>query len=415
MQAVDPLNEYLPHLERMIHAIQSERYDDLYRQYAEVDQIFGMLYGTYIDELQYLAAGEVHNSVAVKIGEQFHTLKPCIQSLHDELSLREFGPAIEHLEELKEHSLKLFSLFGEFKQAAAEGPKFSEIPYTHELIRVTRHYLEGNLALEAVQGRLDIFCQYHELLENQIAALVPSEPERKTFEERMPDLQEAVDIQMHAIEDMDVALERLDHEALEEALDHLAEAAEVLVDVYNALQRADLEPRKVSCIRCGADNSIDSRLCGSCGAVLPQSAGMGIPVSTVALEEDGSAVDSGESEEVRRIRGVVESARLSSDPGELMSALSDYRTRWERNQRQFERLESPPAELPAEQAQLLGHARETFAEAMAILQEALQLLEDGATVLDLNLMDAGLSRMHEGELVFKEFAKDFEQAQRMTE
>ena len=52
MQAVDPLNEYLPHLERMIHAIQSERYDDLYRQYAEVDQIFGMLYGTYIDELQ---------------------------------------------------------------------------------------------------------------------------------------------------------------------------------------------------------------------------------------------------------------------------------------------------------------------------------------------------------------------------
>ena len=74
-----------------------------------------------------------------------------------------------------------------------------------------------------------------------------------------------------------------------------------------------------------------------------------------------------------------------------------------------------PAELPAEQAQLLSHARETFAEAMAILQEALQLLEDGSTVLDSNLMEAGLSRMHEGELVFKDFAKDFEQAQGMTE
>lgn len=415
MQSVDPINEFLPHLEQMIHAIQNERYDALYRQYAELDQIFGMLYGTYIDELQYLAAGEPHNSVAVKIGEQFLTLKPCLQALHNELSLREFGPAVEHLEELKEHSLKLFTLFSEYKQVAAVGPKFSEIPYTHELIRVTRHYLQGNLSLEAVQGRLDIFCQYHELLENQVTNLVPSEPERKTFEERMPDLQEAIDIQMHAIEDMDVALERHDHVALEEALDHLAEAAEVLVEIYNALQRADLEPRKISCIRCGADNSIDARLCGSCGAVLPQSAGMGAPVSTVALEEDGSAIDSGESEEVARLRGLVESAQLSNDPGDLLQALSDYRARWERNQRQFDRLESPPTELPAEQAQLLGHARETFAEAMAILQEALQLLEDGATVLDLNLMEAGLNRMHEGELVFREFAKDFEQAQNMTE
>jgi hypothetical protein len=30
-------------------------------------------------------------------------------------------------------------------------------------------------------------------------------------------------------------------------------------------------------------------------------------------------------------------------------------------------------------------------------------------------MEAGLSRMHEGELVFKDFAKDFERAQGMTE
>ena len=120
---MDPLKEYLPHLEQMIHAIQSEQYDALYRQYAELDQIYGMLYGTYIEELQYLAVDDPHNEVAVEIGEQFALLRPCIQSLHDELSLREFSQAIDHLEELKAHSLELFTLFGQYKEVAAAGTK----------------------------------------------------------------------------------------------------------------------------------------------------------------------------------------------------------------------------------------------------------------------------------------------------
>jgi ribosomal protein L40E len=414
MQAMDPLNDHLPHLDMMIQAIQNERYDSIYEQYAELDQIYGMLYGTYIQELQYLAADDPHNSVAEKIGEQFLELRPYIQALHDDLSLREYSEAVENLEELKEHTLQLFSLFAEYKRVAASGPKYSDIPYTQELIRVCRHYLSGDLAMEAVQGRLDIFCQFHELLETQISTLIPSPPERKTFEERMPDLDDALDIQMHAIEDLDLALERGDNELIEETLEHLTEAAEVLVEVYQALQKADLEPRKICCIRCGADNSIDSRLCGACGAVLPQSAGIGT-VSTIALEEDGSNVASVESEELTRMRGLVDEAQVKNDPGELLDAISDYRTRWERNQRHFESLDEPPADLPPAQLELLSQARQTFADAMKSLQESMQLLEDGATVLDLGLMEVGLTRMQEGESLFGEFAKEFERAQEMAE
>lgn len=409
------LKDHLPHLDMMIQAIQNGRYDTLYEQYAELDQIFGMLYGTYIEELQYLAADDPQNEVAHKIGEQFLELRPYIQALHDDLSLKEFAEAAANLEELKIQTERLFSLFAEYKRVAALGHSYSEIPYTHELIRVTRHYLKGELSLEAVQGRLDIFCQYHELLENQVATLVPSPPERKTFEERMPDLHEAMELQLHAIEDLDLALERNDHEAVEQALEHLAEAADVLVEVYNALQKADLEPRKISCIRCGAENSIDARLCGKCGAVLPQSAALATPVSTIALEEDGTAVAAEESEEAARMRDLVQSAQLGNDPTELLKGISEFRARWERNQRQFERLQAPPPEVPAEHLEILNAARETFAEAMTLLGEAMQFLEDGATVLDPRLLETGLARMHEGESVFREFAKEFERAQQMTE
>jgi hypothetical protein len=306
-------------------------------------------------------------------------------------------------------------LFAEYKRLAASGETYSEIPYTQELIRVCRHYLKGELAREAVIGRLDIFCQFHELLETQISTLIPSPPERKTFEERILDLHDALEIQLHAVEDLDLALERGDNELLEEALESLAEAADVLVEVYHALQKADLEPRRISCIRCAADNSIDSRLCGSCGAVLPQSAGLETPLSTIALEEDGTAVAHGESEEVARMRDLIGAAQLKNDPGELLDAVRDYRTRWERSQRQFDRMEEPPADLPSAQLELLTHARRTFARAMAVLQDAMQLLEDGATVLDPGLLDAGLSKMHEGESIFRDFTKTFEQAQEMTE
>ena len=414
MQALDPLNNHLPHLDMMIKAIQNERYDALYEQYAELDQIYGMLYGTYIEELQYLAADDPHNSVAEQIGEQFLQLRPSIQALHDDLSLREFSEAVENLEELKELTLKLFSLFAEYKRVAASGVVYAEIPYTQELIRVCRHYLDGELAMGAVLGRLDIFCKFHELLESQITTVIPSPPERKTFQERLPDLHDALEIQMHAIEDLDLALERGDNELLEETLEHLAEAAEALVEVYHALQKADLEPRKICCIRCGADNSIESRLCGSCGAVLPQSAGIGTPISTIALEEDGSAVANEESEEVLRMRGLVDEAQLKNDPGELLDAISDYRSRWDRNQRKFESLDDPPPDLSGEQLALLTKARKTFADAMHALQESMQLLEDGATVLDLGLMEAGLARMQEGDNLFREFAKEFERAQELT-
>lgn len=411
MQAVDPLNEHLPQLEQMIAAIQNERYDTLNQQYAELDQIYGMLYGTYVEELQYLAVGDPHNQSAVKIGQQFELLKPCLRALHNELSLKEFSEAEEHLVQLQEHSRTLFELFDEYKAVAATGKKYSDIPYTNELIRVGRHYLNGELAVEAVLGRFEIFCRFHELLENQVETLMPSPPERKTFDERLPDLQEALDLQMHAIEDLDLALDREDDEALAEALEQIAEAGEVLVEVYQALQKADLEPRRISCIRCGADNSIESRLCGACGGVLPQSAALGTPVSTIALEEDGSNVESGESEELTRLRNLVEEAQLTNDPQELLRALSGFRERWERNHRKFERLEAPPADLPPEHGALLSKAKQTFAQALGDLEEGLQLLEDGATVLDAGLLEAGLSRMHDGESLFREFVKEFERAQ----
>ena len=413
MESADPISEYLPHLDFMIEAIQESRYEALSQPYVELDQILGALYGSYLEELRYLAVDEPQNAPAAQIAEQFEIMRPALRCLHDALSLSEFTEALQALEELKEQTQELFNLFQNYKEAAAKGPRYSEVPYTHELIRVGRHYLNGHLDAEAVQGRLELFCQYHELLENQVVTMVPSPPERTTFEERRSELEEALNLQLEAIEDLDLALERNDDETVAEALNLLKLAAETLVEVYRALQKADLEPRQVSCIRCGSANSIESRLCDQCHAVLPQQAGLGT-VSTIALEEDGSAVSADQSEEVARLQGLVEKALADGEVEALRQAVEDYRQRWLENQRRYRKLEQPPEDIPGDQLEVLTRAKDHFAQAMSHLDEALDLLLGGLEPLSSAQLHSGLERLRRGESSFRGLAQEFKMAEELS-
>lgn len=403
----------LPQLEAILQAIENERHQLIAGYYTEVDQIFGMLFTMYAEELQYLAADDPQNATAEQIGLKFSELRPIMQALHDELSLGEYGEARELVIHLREGARTLFSLFEQYKSECATGPRYSEVPYTQELLRVCHHYLAGRLSLEAVQGRLDLFCQYHESLENQVSTLVPSPPEQQTFQERRPDLEEALALQLQAIEDLDHALEVHDKEAILEAMSLFSEAADALVEVYRQLQKADQEPVTVSCIRCGAQNSPEARICGSCGAVLPQAAGLG-RVSTIALEEDGTAVASRESEQVKELQSLVDACLTGGSPAGLEKALAEYRLRVERNRRQFDRLDSPPAAIPEEHGALLARARETFAEGLGRVEEGLQLLSLGAAESDPAKLHQGMLEMRAGEELFREFQNEFQAAQKLS-
>ena len=414
MTVSDPLMEHLPQLDLMISALESGEFDDLYDLYAELDQTFGTLYGTYADELQYLAADEPQNDVAEKIGERFAEIRPFVAALRDDLSLDDFDSALDTLRELKEEIVTLYSLFGEYKEVSQQGPRYSEIPYTHELLRVGKHYLNGALSIEAVQGRLEVFCQYHDVLETQLSTVVPSPPERAAFEENAEDLEEALSLQLHGIEDLDLALERADNQAISEALDVISEAGEVLVEIYRTLQKADLEPPKISCIRCGADNTTDAKICGECGAVLPQSAAVG-PTSTVAFEEDGSNVGPQESEEIARLQQAVDAALHGGDTDSLLECIDHNQKRLARICKQFERMKAPPGDLPREQLELLENAKAVVQEAISEFTAGLDELRQASATLDPIGLENGLERMRAGSDLFVEFQHDFQTAEGMTQ
>lgn len=414
MKVSDPIADHLPQIHEMIQDLELGRHDNLYQLYGGLDQAYGTLYGIYADELNYLAADEPLNEVAERVGAQFATLQPYLASLRDDLSLQDHAAALETLRALKDETTTLYKLFGEYREVAEAQPKISEIPYIHELVRVTRHYLNGDLSLEAVQGRFEVFCQYHEALEGQLAVMVPSPQEREAFEESREDLEEALSLQMHGMEDLDVALERNEREAVEEALEALLEAGEVLVEVYHKLERAELQPKTVACIRCGAENTPDAKICGACGAVLPQVAASAGPTSTIALEEDGTSVGPRESEEVARMQKAVEEYLASGVPEPLQQAIDAYARKLKRNQRQFEKMEAPPEGVPGEHLQVLREARQLFGEALTILSQGLERLQHGANSGDPMELEQGMEELRAGSQVFADFQGVFQRAQQLS-
>ncbi len=414
MKVTDPLTDHLPQLESMICAIEAGQHGELFKDFAELDLRFGALYGTYIEELQYLAADDPQNAIVARIGEKFLEVRPLIGALRDDLSLHEYSAALATLFELRDETVALYALFAEYKSIIQRAPKLSEIPYTHELLRVTGHYLEGKLSLEAVQGRLENFCHYHEALEAQISTLIPSPPERAAFEEHADELYEAINLQLQSIEDLDFALERNDAAAIREALDSLSEAAEVLVEIYRAMQSADLEPPTISCIRCGAKNSTDMRICGECAAVLPQSAASMGPTSTIAFEEDGTSVGVQHSEEILKLQSAVDLYLHEGQSHDLQRELESFEKRLERNRQQFERLDKPPADLPLEHRERLQSSRSIFASALGALGEGVELLYEGSRLSDALLLERGMDKMREGNALFADFQQEFQKAQELT-
>ena len=188
----------------------------------------------------------------------------------------------------------------------------------------------------------------------------------------------------------------------------------MLVEIYRTLQKSDLEPPKISCIRCGADNTTDAKICGECGAVLPQSAAVG-PTSTVAFEEDGSNVGPQESEEIARLQQAVDAALHGGDTDSLLECIDHNQKRLARICKQFERMKAPPGDLPREQLELLENAKAVVQEAISEFTAGLDELRQASATLDPIGLENGLERMRAGSDLFVEFQHDFQTAEGMTQ
>lgn len=408
----------IPQVDEIIELLEQGAYGQrLQASFSELDQILGSLYGIYLDELQFLAHDEPQNKGANQIAIDFASVRPLVGSLRNDLAVNDWESASDTARGLKTSVQDLFRSFGDMRSQAREGPQYSEVPFTQELLRVAHHYLKGKLPLLAVQERLDAFCHYHERLEHRFEETHPSDAEANLFKIRQTDLEEALSIQLQGIEDLDLALERRSDDAVKEALEVLKVAAEHLVEIYQALRQADLEPSTKTCFRCGATNVAEARLCSSCQAVLPRfdaDTTEGAQ-STIVIKETVDQDSVTVPEEFLRLERSINEALGSNDNTVLIKHLEAFEGRLLTVHRQLESLKAPPADIPELHGAVLEEGKVRFADSLEGLRLGLELLKEAAPKLDPALLRRGLEELGVGFDAMREFQEIFQKAQEISE
>jgi predicted ribosome quality control (RQC) complex YloA/Tae2 family protein len=396
------LEEYLSPVERLTVALEEQAHENCQPFFLELEQRLGFLYSHYVDEMQYLAPDEPQSKTAELIGTGFVEVFSLLRPLGEELRAEEFSLALETCDTLKEAMESLYPLFKRYAKEYKEAPRYSEVPYTHELVRVCRHFLEGHLSRESVLVRLDQFSEYHDHLERELRSLQPSAAESSTLRANSEDLAEALKAQAEGIADLEETLLELEpvSEIVEGCLDVLTTSAEILVDIYSELQKAETRPRQIPCIRCSKENPPTAKICGSCGTVLPSGAVMSDePASTLALEEDGTVVQTSESEEIEKLESAVTHFARTGELEPLAKAREDLASRFGRVERRLERLTEQQNSFAENQE--LGEMHQDFMRALGLMSQALELLSDGEDSADLSKLRAGMEQMRAAQESFE--------------
>lgn len=138
---------------------------------------------------------------------------------------------------------------------------------TNILLAATGVFLDGGLSEEGYSATLESF--FDELEGEQ------KELERLALLNRNPDVDEVLERVRDAYAQHGEALVLLqallnDEDTYEQAREILIEASESLSDCKSVLDKIAQSEGRVTCVRCSASNEPASRVCGSCGAQLPQ-------------------------------------------------------------------------------------------------------------------------------------------------
>ena len=398
------IEEHLPQINLLLEALETGAEDNSELLYHELDQALHFLYAGYAEEIQFLAPHEAQSETAELIGKGFVEIFGLLRPLGEEVAAGDFSLAQETADTLKEAMESLYPLFRSYRQQYEEAPRYSEVPYTHELVRVCRHFLEGHLSRETVLIRLEQFFQYHEHLESQLESSEPSGAEGETLRDNAEDLNEALRAQAQGMGELEAALssDEPDSDVIEGCLELLTTSAEVLVEVYRTLQKADQEPRLVPCVKCSHPNALTSRTCRKCGAVLPGGSALSDEsISTMALEEDGSAVLQATPGELQKLHQAVHHFSSTGELEPLRKARSNFSNRLERVERRFERMSKLGGKMTEEQAAVLHSARGDFSRALGMVKEGLEILVQGEENHEVMRLELGLQKLEEAHQIFE--------------
>lgn len=324
-------------------------------------------------------------------------IRSLLELLSEHLETGALEAAERSLARIAESYQQLDAGLEEILRYDQERPSFSESPLVDELIHTCYGFLEGSLGVEPVLWRID---QALEHFETRLGLLESAEPlpgETGILEESRQEVSETVERQLEALGGLRENTE--DPEAFLVCLEDVRQTTDKLIALQQRLVRASRGPEPLACVSCGAENVVGDKVCGACGARLPQAVGVQPAGASldVTIGAGTPAEQAPMTVNVQRLLTAVESARHGAQDGALAQEIEAMRKRVEESRVRLNTLAEPDSRTPPDQLTLFHTTRQRLDAGMTEFEEALDELARFLQDENLLHLEAGSARLMEAQ------------------
>ncbi|MFN8610966.1 MAG: hypothetical protein U0931_25720 [Vulcanimicrobiota bacterium] len=341
-------NDFQMAVQGMLEGHSSE--EELVKVQQQLDLVMGQVLFYFCDQMHF-------QPVSAELEQQSQAVYRHIDGVRDEAELAckaalipDEDEANLHLDSARQELVSLLAIFAEIKAVEEARPKFSGLPWVHELCRVAVACRQGELSEDHLAERLETSQQIHQ----NAAFTIPQVPSLIADRQRWRELIGSMEASLAEIgQGLDAVGGFLDDgnfETLDLGLELCMSGAEKLTLEYETVRRLEEEQPGLQCPMCSEENPLGATRCGHCSAQLPR-------LSDV--EEALGQVEVSWPSHVQSLVQSLEGLQAGSrQPAQVLAEVQQMRQRFEKGLKDFASMKVPEQGLGEEDLDLLESTRQ---------------------------------------------------------
>lgn len=346
--------------------------EELIKVQQQLDIVMGQVLFYYCDQVHF-------QPTSPELEEQSRLVYRRIDGVRDEAELACKAALIPdeeeanlHLDAARQELTALLSVFAEIKAAEEARPKFSPLPWVHELCRVAVACRQGDLSEDHLAERLETSQQLH----STAALTIPQIPSLIADRQRWRELISAMTASLaeigQGLESVAAFLQDGNSETLDAGLELCMGGAEKLMGEYETVKRLEEEQPGLQCPMCSQENPLGATRCAHCSAQLPR------------LTDVEEALGQGELSWPSHVQSLVQSLEGlqggSRQPGLVLGEVNQMRDRFHKGLKDLKAMKIPEQGLSEEELELVQETRERMLQesqaAIGSLEQMAQAIKD---------------------------------------
>jgi hypothetical protein len=277
-----------------------------------------------------------------------------------------------HLDAARRELIALLGIFAEIKAIEAARPRFSPLPWVHELCRVAVACRQGDLTEEHLAERLETSQQLHGTASLTIPQIPPLIADRQRWRELIRSMEASLAEIGQGLESVAAFLQDGNSETLDAGLEMCMGAAEKLMEDYETVKRLEEEQPGLQCPMCSQENPVGAARCAHCSAQLPR------------LTDVEEALGQGELSWPSHVQSLVQSLEGlqggSRQPGMVLGEVNQMRDRFHKGLKDLKAMKVPEQGLSEDEMEMVQETRERLMQdcqaAIGCLEQMAQAIKD---------------------------------------